>query len=142
MNPVDWPADLGECLADVLRAHDHGGGVAERLGAPRRELGVAAHRVLELRPVHRDRVARPGCRSYWAAEEDVAGEDEVGRQPFTNGRGVVFDPRFELAPRELLHELDPVAVVLVEHEHRQQAVDVRAHRVRAAEVETLGMRLL
>jgi hypothetical protein len=51
-------------------------------------------------------------------------------------------PHVELTPGEVLHQFDPVAVVAIEHEHRQQAVDVRTDGVRAAEVEALGMRLL
>jgi hypothetical protein len=92
--------------------------------------------------VHRDRVVRSRRRTDWAAEEDVAGEDEVGRKPLANGRSIGVDPRVELASGEVLHALDPVAVVAVEDEHRQQAAHVRAHGVRTSEVEALGVGLL
>ncbi len=92
--------------------------------------------------MHRDRVVRSRRRTDGAAEEDVAGEDEVGRKPLANGRSVGVDPRVELTPGELLHELDPIAVVAIEDEHRQQAAHVRAHGVRASEVEALGVGLL
>ena len=51
MHPLDRATHLLDDLADVLGAHDHRRGAGQRLGAPRRQLGVAAHRVLELRSV-------------------------------------------------------------------------------------------
>ena len=89
-----------------------------------------------------DRVAGAGRGSDRPAEEDVVAEDEVGRQLLAHGRRVALDPVVELRPRAVLHELDLVALVAVEHEDGQQAADVRPDGARAAEVVALGMRLL
>ena len=45
-----------------------------------------------------------------------------------------LDPRVELGPRAVLDELHLVALVAVEHEHRQQPADVRPYGDGAAEV--------
>ena len=50
--------------------------------------------------------------------------------------------RVQLGPRRVLHALDLVAVVLVDDEDRQEAANVGTHRLGAAEVESLGVRLL
>ena len=55
LDAVDVPGDLLEHVADVLGAGVDDLGPGERLGAPARELGTAAHRVLELRAVRLDR---------------------------------------------------------------------------------------
>jgi len=48
MHVVHRADDLGERRADVLGADDHGPRIVQRLAAPRRQVVVAAHRVLEL----------------------------------------------------------------------------------------------
>ena len=58
------------------------------------------------------------------------------------GARVRLDPGLELRARAVLHALDLVAVVAVQHEHGQQPADVRRGRDGAAEVEALGVRLL
>jgi len=55
---LDVAHHLLEHLADVLRADEDGLGAGERLPPPRLQLGVPAHRVLELGTVRLDRVAR------------------------------------------------------------------------------------
>ena len=49
------------------------------------KLLVAPHRVLELGPVRLDREARAACGADRPAEQDVVGEDEVGRQLGAHG---------------------------------------------------------
>ena len=115
-----------EHLPDVRRADEDRLRAAERLASPAGELLVAAHRVLELGAVRLDRVASAGCGPDRSAEEDVVAEDEVGRQLLAHRRGIALDPVVELGAGAVLHELDLVALVAVEHEDRQQAADVRA----------------
>ena len=77
---LDVAHDLLEHAPDVVGADEHRGGVLERFPPPRLQLLVAPHRVLELGPVRLDREARAACGADRPAEQDVVGEDEVGRQ--------------------------------------------------------------
>ena len=70
---------------------------AQRLGAPGRERGVAAHRVLELGAVRLDGERRAGGGADRAAEEDVVREDDVGGKQGADRGGVRLDPGVELA---------------------------------------------
>ena len=69
-------------------------------------------------------------------------DDEVGRQPLAHRGGVRLHPGVELGARQSCTRLHRVAVVLVDHEHRQQPADVGADGRGAAEVVPLGVRLL
>src|SRR5439155_15359308 len=91
VDPVDVADDLLDDVTDVLRADEDRSGSGQRLSRPLRELGVAADRVLELGSVCLDRIARAGPRGDGSAEENVVGEDEVGRQVTPQGRRVQLD---------------------------------------------------
>jgi two-component system response regulator RegX3 len=89
-----------------------------------------------------DHVATAGRSSDGRPEQDVVDEDEVGGQALAERGGVRVDPRVELHTAAVLQELDLVALVFVQHEYGQEAADVWAHGVCAAEVVALWMRLL
>ena len=97
VDAVDVTDDVLEHLADVLRADEHRLRPRERLAPPRRQLLVAAHRVLELGAVRLDRVARAGRGADGPAEQDVVREDDVGRQALAQRRGVQLDVALALA---------------------------------------------
>ena len=115
---------------------------AESLASPAGELLVAAHRVLELGAVRLDRIAGAGRGPDRSAQEDVVAEDEVGRQLLAHRRCVALHPLVELVAGAVLHQLDLIALVAVEHEDRQQAAHVRPDDRGAAEVVALGVRFL
>ena len=112
------------------------------LRAPRRKLGIPAHRVLELGTVREDRVARTRRRADGPAEDQVPGDHEIGGEVLADRAGVRPDPRVELGAAGLLHALHAVALVAVDHEHRQQPADIGAHGRGAAEVVVPGPGLL
>ncbi len=60
----------------------------------------------------------PARRADRAAEEDVVAEDEVGGIELAEHRRVRLDPGVELGARAVLEQLDLVALVAVEDEHR------------------------
>ena len=142
VDAVDGPADLAHDLADVLRTDDGRRGAGERLAAPGRQLGIAAHRVLELGAMRLDDVAAAARRSHGPTQQDVVDEDEIGRTVLAEGARVRLDPGLELCARAVLNALDLVALIAVQHEHGQQPADVRRGRSGAAEIEALGVRLL
>ena len=142
VDAVHRPAHLAHDVADVPRADDRRRRSAQHLGTPRRELRVAAHRVFELGAVRLDDVAAAAGRAHRAAKEDVVDEDEIRRPVRAERGGVRLHPRVQLGARALLHPLDLVPLVAVDHEDRQQPADVRPHGLRAAEIEAIGMRLL
>ena len=72
----------------------------------------------------------------------MVGEDEVGREFGPHGSGVQLDVALALARRQVGQQASVEPFVAVEHEHRQQAADLRPHVPRAAEVVLLGARLL
>ena len=127
---LDVADDLVEHRADVFRADEDGSRLLERLPPPLGELGTPAQRVLELGAVRLDRERRSRRRSDRPAEEDVVGEDDVGRQVLAQRRGVRLDPALELLPRAVLDELHVVALVAVEHEDGQEPAHVRPHDAR------------
>ncbi len=86
VHPLDLADDVLQHLADVLRADVDRGRRRERLAPPGREILVAAHRVLELRPVGLDAEGQPGGRADGAAEQDVVREEKVGRRELTSAR--------------------------------------------------------
>ena len=88
------------------------------------------------------RVGRAARGADRAAEQDVVAEDEVGRKALAQRGRVPLHPAVELRARAVLEELHLVALVPVEHEDRQEAGDVRPHRLCAAEVVLLRLRLL
>ena len=113
----------------------------ERLAPPRRQLGVAAHRVLELGAVRLDRERRAGRGADRPAEQDVVREDEVGRQQLAQRRRVRLDVALALVAREVLEEPRLEPLVAVEHEDRQQRRRISGpHDARAAEVVRSGCR--
>ena len=118
MHVVDVAHDVLEHGADVRRADEDRLGTGERLAPPRRQLGVAAHRILQLRAVRLDSETRTAGGRDRTAEHDMIREHDVGRQLFTDRRGVQGDVTVAFGGRELRQRprLDPL--VPVEHEHR------------------------
>ena len=136
-------ADDGlEHLPDVRRADEDSSGVGECLAPPAGELLVAAHRVLELGAVGLDGEWQAARGSHGPSEEHVIGEDEVGGCELAQDGGVGLDETVSLFLRGVLEELRLHPLVPVEDEHRQEAADVGSHRLRAAEVVELRVRLL
>ncbi len=76
------------------------------------------------------------------AEENVVAEHEIRGKPRAERGAVRLDPAVELLPRAVLHELDLVALVAVEHEHRQEPPDIGPDDLRASEIVRVGMRVL
>src|SRR4051812_13552121 len=111
MDSFEWPADLLPDDAGVLGADDDPGRITRGLCSPRRELGAAPHRVLELGSVREDGVARARGRSDRTAQDQVPGDDEVGGQVLADRSRIRLDPGVELAPAGLLHALHAVALV-------------------------------
>ena len=135
-------AHLAQDRADVVGADERRPRGGERFRAPGRELGVAAHRVLELGAVRLDGERRARRGADRAAEQDVIREDDIRRQERADRRGVGLDPGVELGAAAVLHATHVVALVAVEDEHRQQSADVGADGRRTAEVEALRVGLL
>ena len=77
---VDVTADVLEHLPDVGRADERRLRGGEALGAPARELGPAAHRVLELGAVRLHGVARAARTRHRPSHQHVVREDDVCRQ--------------------------------------------------------------
>ena len=136
------PGDVLEHVADVLGADEDGLGAGERLLPPRRELLVVAHRVLELGAVRLDRVARAARRRDGPAEQDMVGEDEVGRKVLAQRRRVRRHVALTLRNAQLREEAHLEPLVAVEHEDGQQAADVRPHDLAPPRSYCSGMRLL
>ena len=105
VDAVDVPDDVLEHGPNVLGADVDRRGVLERLGAPALELGAAAHRVLELRPVGLHGVAQVACAPDRAAEEHVVREDEVGGTERAKHLRVRIHIGVALRPREVLQQL-------------------------------------
>ena len=89
-----------------------------------------------------DGVAHAGRRGDRPAEEDVVGEDEVGRQVAPQGGRVQLDVALTLGRGQLREPPCLQALVAVEDEDRQRPPDLRPHRVSAAEVVLLRPRFL
>ena len=142
VNAVDVAADVLDNVADVRRADEDGARAREHVPPPRFELGPAAHRVLQLRPVRLHGIGRARRATDRAAEQHVVAQEKVGRQMFTHGRRVRLDPRVELAARAVLEQLDAVALVVIEYEGGQEASHVGPDDSGAPEVVALRMRLL
>ena len=139
---VDVPAHVLQHGADVRGADERGGGPLQAVSPPGGEGRVAAHRVLELGAVGLDGEARAARGTDRPAEQDVVAEDEVGRKVTDERTGIGLDPAVELVGAAVLHELDLVPLVAVEHEHGQQPADVRPDDRGSAEVVQLRPRLL
>ena len=142
VHAVDVADDLFEDVPDVLGPDDDRCCRGERLTPPRRQLGVPAHGVLQLRAVrlHRERHADGGADRR--TEQHVVGEDQVGGKMLAHGRGVQPDVALALRSAEGLQQLRLEPFVTVEHEDGQQPADVRPHHARAADVVCLRLRLL
>ena len=142
VDPIDVADDGLEHLPDVRRADEDSSGVGERLASPAGELLVAAHRVLELGAVGLDGEGQAARGSHRPSEEHVIGEDQVGGCELAQDGGVGLDETVSLFLRGVLEELRLHPLVPVEDEHGQEAADVGSHRLHAAEVVELRVRLL
>ncbi len=87
-------------------------------------------------------IRRTGRASDRPAEQYVVAEEEVRGNVLTNNGRVRLDPGVELIARAVLEQPHAIALVVVEHEDRQEAADVGPHDLRAADVEPLGVRFL
>ncbi len=136
-------ADLVEHIADVLGAGEDDLGLGKRLGSPAREIGPAAHRVLELGAVRLDPEAQPARCADRRAEQDMVREHEVRRRELAERRGVRLDVRLPLRLREVDEQPRLEPLVAVEDEDGQQAARQFGHHdARAAEVVPLRVPLL
>ncbi len=142
VNAVDVAADVLDDLSDMRRSDENGTRIREHLSPPRLELWPPAHRVLELRPMRLHGIPRSRRVTDRAPEQHVVAEHEIRRQVRSHGGRVYLDPGVELLARAVLEQLDAIALVLVEHEDREQASDIGSYDSGAADVEALGMRLL
>ena len=134
MHAVDVADDVLEHLADVRGADEDRLGLRERLAPPRRELRVAAHRVLELRAVRLDAKRAPAQpptgppSRTWFAKTRSAGRSS------RNAAAFALDVALALRRSQILEPPRLEPLVAVEHEDRQQAVrqlgphDARAPR--------------
>ena len=124
VDAIDVAAHVLEHAADVGGADEGRSGLLQTVSPPRRQGRVAPHGVLELRAVCLHREARAAGHPDRSPEKDVVAEDEVGREVLAEGLRVRFDPAIELVGPAVLHELDLVPLVTIEHEDRQQPADV------------------
>ena len=140
------PADLRQHRADVRRADEDATRVAQALPAPLRQLGMVAHRVLELGAVrlHRERRrrARDGSGTDRPAQQHVVREDEVGGQQLAQRRRARRDEAVGCGALELVQAPRLEALVAVEHEDGQDRADVRPDDLRPAQVVELRVPLL
>ena len=141
---VVYGADhLVQHLADVLRADDDGLCARERLSRPSGQVGSAADRVLELRPVHLHDVRDPGRGGDGPAHQRVVREEEIGRQQLAQRGRVRLGVPLALVRRPLGQQLRTKALIAVEDEHREQpAGKLGANNLCRSQVEALRMRLL
>jgi hypothetical protein len=72
----------------------------------------------------------------------VVDEQVIGRKVLADGGGVALDESLPLRQREILEITGLEILVAVEHKNGERAVDVRSYDGGAAEVESLGVRLL
>ena len=143
VHAVDVADHLLEHGADMRRADEHRIRALEALPAPHLELRVAAHRVLELGAVRLDRVARAARCADRPAEQHVVREHDVGRQQLPERSRVRLDVALPLLGGQVLQSGRLEPLVAVDDEHGQQPIgQLRPHDARAAEVESLRMRLL
>ena len=63
-----------------------------------------------------DRVPGAGRGPDRPTQEDVVAEDEVGGQLLSHRCRVALDPVVELRPGAILHELDLIPLIAIEHE--------------------------
>ena len=136
------PDDLLEHLADVRGADEDRIGAFEHPPPPRLELQIAPQRVLELRPVHLDGVARARLQRDGASREHVVREHEVGGKPLADRGRVQLDVALALRLGQLLEAARLETLVAVDDEDRQDAADLGPDRLGAAEVVRLRVRLL
>src|SRR5215208_2733874 len=142
VHTVEVAEDVLEHRADVRRADEDGLRFGERGVCLVLELGSTAKRVLELGTVHLDREAGSGGGRNGAARQGMVREYEIGRQLRGERGGVALDVALTLVARERLEEpwLEPL--VAVEDEDRKHTADVGPPRLGAAEVVSLGPRVL
>src|SRR5205085_11910598 len=92
----------------------------QRLRSPAREVGAAAHGVLELRAVRLDPKADPARCATRRPEQNMIREHEVGGSKLTQRRGIRLDVRLPLLPGEVAEEPRLEPLVAVEHEDGEQ----------------------
>ena len=102
VDAVDVPGNVLEHLADVGRADEDRFRAGKRLASPRGQLGIAPHRVFELRAVCLDDVARARSGGDRRAEEHVIREDDVRRQLLLQRSRVQLDIPLALGLGEVL----------------------------------------
>ena len=142
VHAVDVADDVFEDGTDVRGTDEHRFRVCEGLRPPRRQLVVAAHRVLELRAVCLDHEGCAAGETDRSAEQDVICEHEICGQPCAERGGVPLDVAFTLLGPEVLQQPRLETLIAVEHEHRQEAADVRPHDLCAADVIHVRVSLL
>jgi hypothetical protein len=116
VDSLDVAADLLHHLADVGRPDERRARACKHLSPPRLELRTPPHRVLELRAVGLHGVVSARARPDRSAEQYVVAEEHVGRQMLAHRGRVGLHPCVELGTTAVLQQLDPVALVPVEHE--------------------------
>ena len=89
-----------------------------------------------------DDVARARRRCDRPAEHDVIREHDVGRQALAQRRRVQLDIAVALRRRQFRKQPCFEPFVAIEHEHGQDAADLRTDQLRGAGVVQLGMAFL
>ena len=142
VEPRSRPEHVVDHPFDVLRAGEDGGGVGKRTASPVAELGVAAHRELELGAVRLDGVRASHRGADRPAEEEVVRQHEVGRKVLAHGGRARLHEALALGPAEILDASSLHVLVAVDDEHRQETAHVGPDHLCPADVVPIGMRIL
>ena len=142
VHSIDVAHNLFQDVPDVLRPDEDRLGRGQTLATPAGEVGIAAHRVLELRPVGLHHKRQPAGIGDGSTHQHMVREHEIGGHLRAQRGSVERDVAVSLGSREVLQQLRLDAFVAVEHEDGQQTADVRAEHLRSPEVVALGIGLL
>ena len=126
----------------MLRPGEDGGGIAKRTASPLAELGVAAHRELELGAVRLHGVRASDRGADGPAQEQVVRQHEVGREVLAHGGRARLHEALALGPAEILDASSLHVLVAVDDEHRQEPAHIGPDHLCPADVVPIGMRIL
>ena len=142
VEPRPGAEHLGDHPTDVVRSRDDGLRRFEGLPCPPAQLVVPAQRELELRAVCLHDIRHAGRGAHRAAEDQVVGEEEIGRQVLSQGRGIRLHEALALVPAEILDAMGLDVLVAIDDEHGQDPPDVGPDDAGAPDVVPLRMGIL